>query len=66
MDDERLLRIESKIGFLEHTVDQLDEVILDLRGQLDRMEKAVAEIRERLDAGGDGSIDASFRRPPHY
>ncbi|MBT3286129.1 MAG: SlyX family protein [Victivallales bacterium] len=66
MNDERLVQIETKIAFLEHTIDELNDVFLDVRAQVDRIEKALVEAKEQLEANANNNIDPSFQKPPHY
>jgi uncharacterized coiled-coil protein SlyX len=66
MEDERLIAIETKLAFLEHTMDELNDVLLQVRAQIDRIEAEMEKTKEQLQAGLDGDIDASFRKPPHY
>ncbi|HED64947.1 MAG TPA: SlyX family protein [Planctomycetes bacterium] len=65
--------LESKIAFLEHTVDALNEVVVSQAATLDRMSARLALLEQRLsqDRGegiGDGAAsgDLEAHRPPHY
>jgi SlyX protein len=64
-DDERFLRIETKIAYQDKLIADLNDVIVDLN-------RTVIEYRKRLDA-----VEKAFRneverrdmpneRPPHY
>ena len=64
-EEERLLRIETKIAYQDKLIADLNDVIVDLN-------RTVSEYRKRLDA-----VDRAFRRelerrdmpnekPPHY
>jgi SlyX protein len=66
MDNERLVQIETKIAFLEHTLDELNEVLLDVREQVDRIEGALTRAKEQLEAHVGNDIDPSYQKPPHY
>ncbi len=65
MDDLRYIELESKIAFLEHTVDELNEVILAVRDQVDRLEKALSQTREQMEIQAGAVIDPTYRKPPH-
>lgn len=65
MDDPRIIELESKIAFLEHTVDELNEVILAVRDQVDRLEKELARTREQVELHAGAVIDPAYRKPPH-
>jgi len=61
--------LESKIAFLERTVDDLNDVILAQASALDDLARRLARLEARLcevqDAAG-GEIDPLEERPPHY
>ncbi len=61
--------LESKIAFLEHTVDELGEVVLDqgrnLEQLLQRLVRIEARLREGVGAVGDEG-DPLEERPPHH
>ena len=65
-DDERFMRLEVKAAYLEKLALDLEEVIIaqgqlidDLRGRLDRMERQM-----RSGTGDDQPIP--HEKPPHY
>lgn len=78
----RLVEIESKLAFAEHTLDDLSEVLADQGRTLEALERRVAEIEERASPGsgvaGAGELadprgelpeelpDELDERPPHY
>jgi SlyX protein len=66
MDNERLVQIETKIAFLEHTLDELNEVLLEVRGQVDRIEAALTQAKEQFEAHVGNDIDPTYQKPPHY
>ncbi len=74
MDDpgntsETRIAVESKIAFLERTVDDLNDVILTQGKSLDALEARLAKLEARLhdvqNAEG-GEVDPLEERPPHY
>jgi len=58
--------LESKIAFLEHTVDALNEVALEQGRAIETLERRLARVEERLVAGGEEEGDPRQERPPHY
>lgn len=66
MDESRLIELESKIAFLEHTIDELNEVLLEVRAQVDRIEQTLSQTREQLEQQAAGGADLPFQKPPHY
>jgi uncharacterized coiled-coil protein SlyX len=61
--------LEMKLGFLEHTVDELNEVILGQAQALEQLTYRLEKLEQRLaapDEPGDGKVDLEAERPPHY
>jgi SlyX protein len=61
--------VESKIAFLERTVDDLSDVLLDQGKALEALGARLAKLEARLfDAQNveDGPSDPYEERPPHY
>ena len=74
MDDpgntsESRIAVESKIAFLERTVDDLNDVILAQGKSLDALEARLVKLEARLhgvqNAEG-GEVDPLEESPPHY
>ncbi len=65
-----LVDLEIKLGFLERTLEELSEVVLGQGKEIERLERRVAQLGERLASKGDGAGDAEpdplEERPPHY
>jgi len=68
--DPRIIELETKFAFLEETVDQLNEVILDQGREIERLKSQLKELESRVatkhDGGPEESHDALEERPPHY
>ncbi len=62
--DDRLLEVEVKLAFLEHTVAELDEVVRETREALDRALRELGTLREQLGPPGKSSPEDEV--PPHY
>lgn len=71
-DDERVLRLEEKVAYLERHVTAQDKVMLELGDDLARLRAEVRMLRERggrsVDGEGAAGGDDAMRdeRPPHY
>ncbi len=71
-DDERALRLEEKVAYLERHVTAQDKVMLELSDDLARLRAEVRALRERAadsSGGGSGNSDGGEirdERPPHY
>lgn len=67
--DDRQVELESKVAFLEHTVDALNDVVLEQGRALEDLERRVDRSEERLRAlkPGEGPEgDPREERPPHH
>ncbi|MFT5287428.1 MAG: SlyX protein [Planctomycetota bacterium] len=61
--------LEMKLGFLEHTVDSLNQVILDQNQSIEELNRRIAKLEDRLGSlSSDDSepTDPLSERPPHY
>lgn len=66
-DNTRLMDIELKVLDLEHTIDQLNEVVVRQQAQIDRLVRELQSMAQRLpsnDAPGFRSLRDDL--PPHY
>ena len=62
---ERITELEVKVAFQEKLIADLDDVIRELREQVDRLERDVRELREQ----GAGQVEKTTLeddKPPHY
>ncbi len=65
MSEERLLRLEEKIAYLERHVTAQDRAMLELTEDLDALRRELRRVREtRADAGA--APEPADERPPHY
>jgi len=67
--DDALVALESQVAFQEHTLEQLNEVLISHQQQLDvlRLElrllrEKYGELEDRVEHGGS----ATDEKPPHY
>ena len=71
-DDERVVRLEEKVAYLERHVTAQDKVMLELGDALARLRAELRMLRERAtdsSGGGSGNADGGEmrdERPPHY
>ena len=66
--DERVLRLEEKVAYLERHIVEQDKAMLELNEQVARLRAALLALRERApDAGSAGEAQSpEDERPPHY
>lgn len=65
---DRLTDIEIKLAHAEQSLSELSDVMFQQQQQIDRLERLVATLNERLQANesGGGIGDPAQERPPHY
>ena len=64
----RMEVIETKLAYLEHTVEELNQTIYDQQKQIDRQQALIDSLVEHVRALEDTAPDgpAANERPPHY
>ena len=65
MNEERLLRLEEKIAYLERHVTAQDRAMLELTEELDTLRRELRRLREGRGEAGSAPEPAD-ERPPHY
>lgn len=68
--EDKILDLETRISFQEHTIGELNDTVYAQQRQIDRLEHALRDMLGRLkqmvgDNDGPDSDDAT-ERPPHY
>ncbi|MGD9723833.1 MAG: SlyX family protein [Pirellulales bacterium] len=66
---ERMVELETMFTHLQHTVSELDRVVLSQQRQIDALERTIAGLRHEL-----GALAGAFQeprkpedeKPPHY
>ena len=66
--EQRIIELETRLSYQDHTIEQLNEVVTAQQRQIDHLEKGMRAIRSHL-----GTADATDTRrpddeapPPHY
>lgn len=65
----RLIELESRIAFQDHTIQELNDALAEARMALDQQQRVLKRVVEELKSarGAGVSIDASDEPPPpHY
>ena len=65
-DDTRLINLELKLLDLEHTIDQLNEVVVRQQAQIDRLVRELLELAQRQPGDAPGFRSLRDELPPHY
>ncbi|MFT7487063.1 MAG: putative coiled-coil protein SlyX [Candidatus Paceibacteria bacterium] len=59
-----------QIGFVERTVEQLSEVVLEQANTIERLERRIKELDDRMAQKQEGGLpdgpDPLDEKPPHY
>jgi len=63
--EQRLIELETRSAYQEHTLGQLNEVILELRASLESLQREVSDLRARAEKG-DLDIGPANDKPPHW
>ncbi len=70
MTDQRLVDLEMRVAFQEDTINQLNEVIVEMRDQIDGLlqsqRRLLDQVRELRAQPADASADPAAEVPPHY
>jgi SlyX protein len=68
MDDARLIEVETKLAYLEETLQVLNEVVARQQKQIDALEALCRELAERARNAAEGVFrgTAADEIPPHY
>lgn len=66
--DERLIEIETKVAYQEHTISELNDVIYRQQQQIDQLERICRALTDRMqDMAETATSDkGGHERPPHY
>lgn len=69
MDEQRIVELETRLAYQEHTLNELNDVITDQQKQLTRLEQLLTTLGSRIEALAEAvprNTDAAVEKPPHY
>jgi SlyX protein len=68
MNEERLVKIETKITFQEDLIEELNKTVYQQQQKIDRLESICASLVRHLESLSEGRSDGmpANERPPHY
>jgi len=64
-EDKRFMRLEIKAAYLEKTVLDLDEVVLEQANLITDLVRRLEQLERQLHASGEGR-EFPHEKPPHY
>lgn len=62
--DERIIALETRIAYQDHLLASLDEVLREFAGRVEKLERALRELRATV--VGMPEASPSSHLPPHY
>jgi SlyX protein len=66
---EKLIELEEKIAYLDHTIEELNKVVFRQMQKIDELEEMIKHLSEKMDQIKDNSesgAQITNDRPPHY
>lgn len=60
----RLTDLEVRYTYLERTVRELDQVVIGLRSQVERLQRELSDVRATVQ--GASESNPANEKPPHY
>lgn len=68
VDEGRLAELETRVAFQDEALEQLNDAVVALRGEVDRLGAEVVRLRERLAAVTPSPVGdlGNEPPPPHY
>jgi len=63
--EEAMIELETKLAYQEHAIAELNDVILSLRRDLERVTRDVEQMRDRVE-NGQPDIGPANDKPPHW
>jgi SlyX protein len=66
--DARVIELETIVAHLQHTLDQINDVVLRQQSEIDELRQLLGRFESRLAefAESPEKRDAAQERPPHY
>ena len=62
----RIVELETRLSYQDHTIEQLNEVVTSQQNQIDRLESDIKRIKAHLKDGTDIARPEDESPPPHY
>ena len=66
---EKLIELEEKISYLDHTIEELNKVVFRQMQKIDELEEMIKHLSGKIDQLRDNSesgAQITNDRPPHY
>jgi SlyX protein len=66
MTEDRLTNLEVRYAYLERTVGDLDQVVIELRGEIAKLKRELKDLSGAVREGDDNRAPPQDEKPPHY
>ncbi len=70
MNDDNLIELQTQLAFQDHTIAELNDVLIRQQKQMDLLQLEIRLLKEKLGALEDrvavGASSARDEKPPHY
>ncbi|SFV26910.1 SlyX protein [Devosia crocina] len=63
---ERLEKLESRVAFQDHTIDELNQVITEQWSVIEQLRRKLDAMEEQVRSGSYIADPATEKPPPHY
>jgi len=65
---ERIAELESQLAFQEHTIQELNDVIIELRNEIEGLRREMDRFKDRLEDISSATVmpQSQEEPPPHY
>ncbi|MCG8471906.1 MAG: SlyX family protein [Desulfobacterales bacterium] len=66
--EDRIIDLETKLAYQEHTIDELNSVIIEQQNEIDRLKQAVEYLLDKVEQLVDTHMEKApaNEKPPHY
>ncbi len=66
MNEQRLIELEIKISHQEIAIEELQQTVFDQSMTIEKLEKSLKNLTERVDGSIAKEIGPGNEKPPHY
>jgi uncharacterized coiled-coil protein SlyX len=63
--EERWIELETKVAYQDHAMGVLEGVLLEMRGEIDRLQRELKDVRNRVESGNP-EFGPADDKPPHW
>ena len=66
--EDRIIELETKLAYQEHTIEELNSVVIMQQGEIDRLKCAVEYLLDKVPQIADTNLEKApaNEKPPHY